>query len=142
MKLGDKTKPWSLAWNLVLKSNRYRHMWKFCHGDILKIKIWDYFFSFTFNRVHGCMKFPSVILNPSPPSPQALAAHGTFTRELLWCFKDKVLSSNNQCCDCCSVTQSCLTLCDPMDCSMTSFPVLHYLLEFAQIINANNKIDS
>ena len=35
-------------------------------------------------------------------------------------------------CCCCSATQSCLTLCDPMDCSMPSFPVLHYLLEFAQ----------
>ena len=32
----------------------------------------------------------------------------------------------------CSVAQSCLTLCDPMDCSMPGFPVLHYLLEFAQ----------
>ena len=31
-----------------------------------------------------------------------------------------------------SVTQSCLTLCDPMNCSMPSFPVLHYLSEFAQ----------
>ena len=29
--------------------------------------------------------------------------------------------------------QSCLTLCDPMDCSMPGFPVLHYLPEFAQI---------
>ena len=28
--------------------------------------------------------------------------------------------------------QSCLTLCDPMDCSMPGFPVLYYLLEFAQ----------
>ena len=28
--------------------------------------------------------------------------------------------------------QSCLTLCDPMDCSMPDFPVLHYFLEFAQ----------
>ena len=35
-------------------------------------------------------------------------------------------------CCCCSATQSCLTLCDPMGCSMPSFPVLHYLLEFAQ----------
>ena len=26
-----------------------------------------------------------------------------------------------------SVTQSCPTLCDPMDCSTLSFPVLHYL---------------
>ena len=33
---------------------------------------------------------------------------------------------------CCSVAQLCLTLCDPMDCSMPAFPVLHYLLEFAQ----------
>ena len=33
---------------------------------------------------------------------------------------------------CCLVTQSCLTLCDPMDCSMPGFPVLHQLLEFAQ----------
>ena len=33
----------------------------------------------------------------------------------------------------CSVAKSCLTLCDPMDCSTLSFPVLRYLLEFAQI---------
>ena len=32
----------------------------------------------------------------------------------------------------CSVTQSCPTLCNPMDCSTPGFPVLHYLLEFAQ----------
>ena len=33
---------------------------------------------------------------------------------------------------CCSLTQSCLTLCDPMDLSMSGFPVLHHLLELAQ----------
>ena len=27
----------------------------------------------------------------------------------------------------------CVQLCDPMDCSTPGFPVLHYLLEFAQI---------
>ena len=32
---------------------------------------------------------------------------------------------------CCSVAQSCLTLCNPMDCSTPDFPVLHYLPEFA-----------
>ena len=32
-----------------------------------------------------------------------------------------------------SVTQSCLTLCDPMDCSTPGFPVHHQLLELAQI---------
>ena len=31
------------------------------------------------------------------------------------------------------ITKLCLTLCDPMNCSMPGFPVLHYLLEFAQI---------
>ena len=33
---------------------------------------------------------------------------------------------------CCSAAQSCLTLCNPMDCSTPGFPVLHHLLEFAQ----------
>ena len=31
-----------------------------------------------------------------------------------------------------SVTQLCLTLCDPMDCSMQGFPVHHQLAELAQ----------
>ena len=31
-----------------------------------------------------------------------------------------------------SVTQSCLTPCDPMDCSMPGFPVHHQLSEFTQ----------
>ena len=33
---------------------------------------------------------------------------------------------------CCSVAQSCPTLCDPMDCSTPGFPVLHHLPELAQ----------
>ena len=33
---------------------------------------------------------------------------------------------------CYSVVKSCPTLCDPMDCSTPGFPVLQYLLEFAQ----------
>ena len=33
---------------------------------------------------------------------------------------------------CCSVGKSCPTLCNPVDCSMPGFPVLHYLSEFAQ----------
>ena len=32
----------------------------------------------------------------------------------------------------CSVAQSCLTLCDPMDCSTPDFPVLYRVPEFAQ----------
>ena len=33
---------------------------------------------------------------------------------------------------CCLVTKSCLTLCNPMDCSTPGFLVLHYFTEFAQ----------
>ena len=40
------------------------------------------------------------------------------------------------------VTKSRLTLCDPMNCSMPGFPVLHYLPEFAEthVIWAGNAI--
>ena len=33
---------------------------------------------------------------------------------------------------CCSVTNSCPTLCDPMDCITPGCPIFHYLPEFAQ----------
>ena len=33
---------------------------------------------------------------------------------------------------CCLVAKLCVTLCDPINCSMPGFPVLHYLPEFAQ----------
>ena len=33
---------------------------------------------------------------------------------------------------CCSVAKSCSALCNPTDCSMPGFPVLHYFLNFAQ----------
>jgi len=42
------------------------------------------------------------------------------------------LHSHQQCSSCCSFTQSCPTLCNPMDCSTPGFPVLHHLLELAQ----------
>ena len=37
-------------------------------------------------------------------------------------------------CCCCSFTELCLTLHDPMDCSTPGFPVLHHLPEFAQVV--------
>ena len=36
-------------------------------------------------------------------------------------------------CFCCSVTKSCLTLCNSMDCNMPGFSVPHHLPEFSQI---------
>ena len=40
-------------------------------------------------------------------------------------------SRGNHCCF--SVAESGPTVCDPKKCSSPGFPVLHYLLEFAQI---------
>ena len=40
----------------------------------------------------------------------------------------------------CSVAQSCLTLCDPMDCSMPGFPVLHHLLSLLRLITIESVI--
>ena len=43
--------------------------------------------------------------------------------------KDKKYTERQSCC---SVAESSLTLCDPMDCSMPGFPVLPDLPELAQ----------
>ena len=37
------------------------------------------------------------------------------------------------CCLCCSVAKSCLTLSDPTDCSMPGLPIPHHLPKFAQV---------
>ena len=39
-------------------------------------------------------------------------------------------------------TKSCLTLCDPMDCSMPGFSVLHYLPEFARLLSIKSVMPS
>ena len=43
-----------------------------------------------------------------------------------------ILTWRTPCC-CCLVPESCLILCNCMDCSSPGYPVLHYLPEFAQI---------
>ena len=42
-----------------------------------------------------------------------------------------LMASHELCCCSSSVSQSCLTLCNPMNCSTPGLPALHYLLEFA-----------
>ena len=43
---------------------------------------------------------------------------------------------------CCSVAQSCQTLCNPMDCSTPGFPALQFLLELAetQVVMPSNHL--
>ena len=59
------------------------------------------------------------------PTPSALGNHTCFLP--LWNYLFWLFPMNS----CCSVPKSCLTLCDPMDYSTPSFPVLHHLPEFA-----------
>ena len=42
----------------------------------------------------------------------------------------------------CLVTQSCLTLCHPMDCSTPGFPVLHHLLELLKLMSIESVMPS
>ena len=59
---------------------------------------------------------------PSPWTPWAIT----------WPTAQPPFSSSSLRNCCCSVAKSCLTLCDPKDCSTPGFPVLHCLAEFAQ----------
>ena len=47
----------------------------------------------------------------------------------------KRASSSQMSCCCCSVAKSYVTLCNPRDCSMPGFPVLHYLLELLKLMS-------
>ena len=49
------------------------------------------------------------------------------------CITSAVGHAQQGFCCCCSVPKSYPTLCSPVNCSTLGFPVLHHLLEFAQI---------
>ena len=64
---------------------------------------------------------------------------GTFLNVLYYLRSHKAFSNNrlrgNSFCCCCSFAKSCLTLCDPMDCSLPGSSVLHYLLQFVRFMS-------
>ena len=64
-------------------------------------------------------RFQEAKIHPSPMF-LALGQMWNFTRVFL------------QAVICCSVVQSCLSLCDPLHCNTPGFPVHHRLLEFSQ----------
>ena len=73
------------------------------------------------------------------PSSGVAGSYGSFSLSLLRNHHSVLhsgsinLHSHQKCSFCCcSVTQSCRTLCNSMDCSVPGFPILHYLPEFAQ----------
>ena len=75
---------------------------------------------------HPLQNTPPPSVTPIPdPRMEECSCLGLDPGLLYWAF--------DICWDiCCSVTQSCLTLCDPMDYSTSGFPVLYHLPELAQ----------
>ena len=53
-------------------------------------------------------------------------------RMIPWRKSSNYSSFHIVCCSCCLVTKICPALCDPTDCSVPGFLVLHHLLEFVQ----------
>ena len=75
-----------------------------------------------FSHCNGFLK-DSMLSGKETTSPVFLS--------FLFCIIIRALTLSPSCC-CCSVIQSCLTLCDPMECSTPGLPVLHQLPELAQ----------
>ena len=91
--------------------------------------------------VPGCLASGQVWLYPAPQPPRRTPQAGTWERlpsaDLVWAVPEVFICtwieadwSGTR--GGCSVAQSCLSLCDPMDCSTPGFPLLHHLLELAQ----------
>ena len=53
-----------------------------------------------------------------------------------------ISKTQSPCCCCCSVTQLCLTLCDPVDCSTPGFPVLHHFPELPKLMSIKSVMPS
>ena len=66
---------------------------------------------------------------PFSSHPESVPASGSFPMSQFFASGGKVFLPTVQFS---SVTQSCLTLCDPMDCSTPGLPVHHQLPEFTQ----------
>ena len=74
----------------------------------------------------GC-RFPKAV--PGSPPSLALSSFSRSHQNRLVAFRLLLFLKNKFVC---SVAKACPILCNPMDCSMPGFSVLHHLLEFAQ----------
>ena len=63
-----------------------------------------------------------------------LTVHFTFSLGCLISQMQHVHSGASDVCCCCSAVESCLTVCNPMDCSTPGLPAPHCLPEFAQVL--------
>ncbi|KAB0370970.1 hypothetical protein FD755_017379 [Muntiacus reevesi] len=118
VKMGGKIKSWKKRWFVFDRLKRTlsyypRHDRLGCAAE---------------NRM---LPFSLAFLDPAPSSMKPLHSTGSPDWRSLTSEQIKEGSLMFYCY--CSVAESCLTLCDSMDCSTQGFPVFHHLLEFAQI---------
>ena len=64
------------------------------------------------------------------PLNQALTPVKSWLWDLFLNFSDLIMHHHHHCC---SVPQLCLTLCNPIDCTMRGLPVTHHLPELTQV---------
>ena len=102
----------------------------FSNESILHIR-WPKYWSFSFsispsNENSGLTSFRMDWLDllAVQGTPRSLLQHRSSKASIIWFVSGSVQFN--------SVAQSCLTLCNPMDCSMPGFPVHHQLSELAQ----------
>ena len=72
--------------------------------------------------------FAELILNPSSLDNKYFSQHNS--KKLLALASQQIVAP--QCSEFHSVSQSCPTLCDPMDCTIPGLPVHHQFPEFTQ----------
>ena len=97
--------PVSLCLHQYLVFSVFSVLQPVCHILLISIRIW---------LIHTLKDFFSL-------------CSFSFSHVVLYCLFGLILKSEFS-----SVTQSCPTLCNPMDCSMPDFPVYHHLPEPAQ----------
>ena len=97
--------PVSLCLHQYLVFSVFSVLQPVCHILLISIRIW---------LIHTLKDFFSL-------------CSFSFSHVVLYCLFGLILKSEFS-----SVTQSCPTLCNPMDCSKPGFPVCHQLLELAQ----------
>ena len=81
---------------------------------------------------------------PMHPALEAWSLNHSTTREVPFhsFLQRNMISLRSRSVQFSSVAQSCLILCDPMDCSMPGFPVPHQIMELAQTISIESVIPS
>ena len=77
----------------------------------------------------------------SPPLPMALHAAAKPRKHMSLWLSSLLFPLSLQLC-CCSLTQSCPALCDPMDCSTPGFPVVHHLQSALKLMSIESVMPS